>query len=113
MKSAVYVTVTWHVMLNWPIGCSFCRIWSDENMTQSQLLSAACEALFGGLHLNKLAVMLGINDRTARRWMAGTETVPFGVWLDIAQEAGKRRAMLTILIEDIGNIAEKQMTDKL
>lgn len=76
---------------------------------QSQLLSEACEALYGGLHLNKLAVALGVNDRTVRRWMAETEIVPFGVWLDIAQEAGKRRAMLSILIENIGNMAEKQM----
>ena len=66
-------------------------------MTDAALLSAVGAALFGPHWKNPLAGMLGVNDRTLRRWLQ-TDQVPAGVWAEVAELASQRHAELGPLI---------------
>ncbi len=49
-------------------------------MTTADTIRAAGEALFGPRFTSDLSRLLGVSDRTVRRWCAGTwEPLPF-VW---------------------------------
>lgn len=60
---------------------------------QQELLAAIGKALFGDEWKNDLAREIGVDERTLRRWSAGTRDISDGVWADL-QEALTKRAFL-------------------
>ena len=46
-------------------------------MTDLELLSAAGQALYGDRWQTPMARLLGVSDRTVRRWVAGQRPVPW------------------------------------
>jgi hypothetical protein len=61
------------------------------------LLRTLGEFLYGAEWVAPLGRDLGVNDRTMRRWVAGTEHIPNGVWNDIDTR-------LTIYSQALGTI---------
>lgn len=49
----------------------------------SALLREAGEALYGPRWQSDLARDLNVSDRTVRRWDAGQNEIPAGVWADL------------------------------
>jgi hypothetical protein len=49
----------------------------------SALLREAGEALYGPRWQSDLARDLKVSDRTVRRWDAGANDIPAGVWLEL------------------------------
>jgi len=49
----------------------------------SALLREAGEALYGPRWQSDIARDLGVSDRTVRRWDAGQNAIPPGVWANI------------------------------
>ena len=47
------------------------------------LLREAGEALYGPRWQSDLARDLGVSDRTVRRWDAGQNGIPAGVWVEL------------------------------
>lgn len=62
------------------------------------LLHEIGEALYGPLWQSELSRALAVNDRTVRRWAAGTHAPSPRVWADIARLAFERRAALSRLL---------------
>lgn len=65
----------------------------------SRILVEAGEALYGPLWQSALSRDLGINDRTMRRWVAGTHDVPTGLYLDLLRLVVERAATLDTLAD--------------
>jgi DNA-binding transcriptional regulator YdaS (Cro superfamily) len=63
----------------------------------SRLLVECGEALYGPRWQCELARELGVSDRTVRRWIAGAQRVPSGVWLDLLRITQERAAQLDAL----------------
>ena len=59
------------------------------------------EALYGPRFQRTLANALGINERTIRRWIAGTKPVPSGVRQEITRLLKERAAKAARLAADI------------
>jgi DNA-binding transcriptional regulator YdaS (Cro superfamily) len=59
------------------------------------------EALYGPRFQRTLANVLGINERTIRRWVTGDRPVPPGVQQEIARLLKKRAAKAARLAADI------------
>ncbi len=49
----------------------------------NELLQQAGEALYGPRWQSELARIVGVSDRTMRRWLAEPHDIPIGVWQDI------------------------------
>jgi hypothetical protein len=49
----------------------------------SRLLKRCGEALYGPRWQSELARDLDVSDRTVRRWVAGSDDVPDGVYVDL------------------------------
>ncbi len=47
------------------------------------LLEKAGQALYGPRWQTELARIVGVSDRTMRRWLASPHDIPVGVWRDI------------------------------
>lgn len=62
------------------------------------LLHEIGEALYGPQWQCELSRALGVNDRTVRRWAAGTYAVPPRVWADITRLAFERKTALSRLL---------------
>ena len=58
-------------------------------------------ALFGSHWQADLARALDVNVRTVRRWGAGQEAPPPGVWRDLEEIAIERGAELALIVEEI------------
>ena len=58
-------------------------------------------ALFGSHWQSDLARTVNVNLRTVRRWGAGQEEPPPGVWRELEDIAVKRSAELALLAEEI------------
>ena len=68
-------------------------------MTSAELIRRTGQALFGdSWRVSDLADALGVNERTLRRWMSGSEEPRPGVWRDLHAIAVKRTADLAALI---------------
>ena len=49
-----------------------------------QSLTEIGEALYGAFFRPQLAEVLGVTDRTLRRWLAGTSPIPARIWPELA-----------------------------
>lgn len=67
-------------------------------MDDRELLAAIGEALHRNHWKSELARDLGIDDRSLRRWVQ-TNTVPHGVWRELAELLEARRAGIDTLLE--------------
>jgi len=63
----------------------------------SRLLVECGEALYGPRWQTALAADLGVSDRTMRRWVADTSSVPAGLYVDLLRLTQERCAMLDSL----------------
>lgn len=63
----------------------------------SKLLSDAGEALYGPRWQTELARDLNVSDRTVRRWTAGSDDAPAGIYLDLLRLTEERVAALEAL----------------
>jgi hypothetical protein len=70
------------------------------------LLHRVGEALYGPLWQSEMARALAVNDRTVRRWAAGTHSPPPRVWADIARLAFERRNALSRLLQEVAAQSE-------
>jgi hypothetical protein len=52
-------------------------------MKQHELLRHVGERLFGGQWQGQVCAIIGVSDRSLRRWLSGAEPIPSGVWSDI------------------------------
>jgi Protein of unknown function (DUF1488) len=65
------------------------------------LLRQIGEALYGAEWQTPLSQAVGVSDRSVRRWAAGTDEVPSGVWRDIHLHAYARWATIKYFDEEI------------
>ncbi|MEQ1614465.1 MAG: hypothetical protein ABL904_17090 [Hyphomicrobiaceae bacterium] len=65
------------------------------------LLSSCGEALYGPRWQSELSRDLGVDDRTMRRWVAGTSPIPDGVNVDLLHLLVERAATIDELIETV------------
>ena len=63
-------------------------------MRNTALLRTVGEALYGLRWQCAIARELGVNDRTVRRWVAGTETPRAQVWVDLIAIGETRQKQL-------------------
>lgn len=63
----------------------------------SRLLVEAGEALYGPRWQSELARDLSVSDRTMRRWVADTSSVPPGLYADLLRLTQERGATLKAL----------------
>ena len=63
----------------------------------SRLLVECGEALYGPRWQTALAADLGVSDRTMRRWVADTSSVPAGLYVDLLRLTQERAALLDAL----------------
>jgi hypothetical protein len=64
----------------------------------SRLLQRCGEALYGPRWQSELSRDLKVSDRTVRRWVAGSDDVPDGVYLELLGLCNERAAELDDLI---------------
>ncbi|HEY8343330.1 MAG TPA: hypothetical protein VIK75_10130 [Calditerricola sp.] len=67
----------------------------------SKLLTDVGRALYGDRWQTALSRDLGISDRTMRRWAAGVDDVPRGVYTDLHRIVLERAAELQDLIPQL------------
>jgi DNA-binding transcriptional regulator YdaS (Cro superfamily) len=65
------------------------------------LLIACGQALYGQQWQSALARDLGVSDRTMRRWVAGEQSVPAGVALDLLRLTEERAGELGTLADQL------------
>jgi hypothetical protein len=71
-------------------------------MTSPELLRAIGEALFGSRNESaELARLLGVGERSVRRWKSGNEEPPPGVWAELHTIASRRATDLRALILEL------------
>ena len=67
----------------------------------NKLLSDVGESLYGARWQTDLSRDLGVSDRTVRRWVAGADDVPEGVYMDLHRLVTERAARLDELAETL------------
>jgi hypothetical protein len=67
----------------------------------SRLLKRCGEALYGPRWQSEIARDLDVSDRTVRRWVAGSDDVPDGVYLDLQRLLTERAAEIDELLETL------------
>ncbi|HEY1806392.1 MAG TPA: hypothetical protein VGG45_18115 [Terracidiphilus sp.] len=71
-------------------------------MSKDQLLLRKVGSFFyGGEWQAPLARDLGVGERTMRRWVAGTEKIPRGVWRDLGEHLDGYQRGLAILVSAV------------
>jgi hypothetical protein len=65
----------------------------------SKLLQECGEALYGPRWQTDLANDIGVSDRTMRRWAAGIDDPPPGVYFDLLRLTQERAMMLDALAD--------------
>jgi hypothetical protein len=66
-----------------------------------ETLEQVGEALYGAQWRTALAKHLGLNERTVRRWSAGTSPIPDGVPADVRKLVRDRISKLASLAEKL------------
>mgnify|MGYP001258084370 CR=1 FL=1 len=66
----------------------------------SALLRRCGEALYGPRWQTDLSRDLGVSDRTMRRWVAGVDDIPGGVYADLSRLMLERAQTLDELAEE-------------
>ena len=74
------------------------RVVTDRTDLQSRSRLARCGiALYGERWQSPLSRALGVSDRSVRAWVAGTRSIPAGVWGELAtllrERAGEARGL--------------------
>jgi len=65
------------------------------------LLRQIGEVLFGSSWQADLAEVVGVSDRSLRRWAAGEGNIPPGVWRDIWSHAENQRALIAYFNDEV------------
>ena len=65
----------------------------------SRLLHDCGEAMFGPRWQTDLARVVGVSDRTIRRWSIGDVDVPPGVWMELLRLTQERAMELDALVD--------------
>ena len=73
---------------------------TDPTLTARSRLARCGIALYGERWQSDLARALGVSDRSVRAWVAGTRSIPEGVWGDL------RRLLQERVIESRGLLGE-------
>lgn len=73
------------------------------------LLRQIGEALYGAEWQTPLSQAVGVSDRSVRRWAAGTDEVPPGVWHDIHRHAYARWATIRYFDEEIERVLQSSV----
>ena len=63
----------------------------------SSLLVECGVALYGPRWQTEVARDLGVSDRTVRRWVAGTASIPVGIYTDLQRMTKERASTLEAL----------------
>lgn len=71
----------------------------------TKLLRDTGEALYGPRWQTDLSRDLGVSDRTMRRWAAGADDVPSGVYMDLLRLVMERSQVLDDLVERLRSSA--------
>ena len=71
-----------------------------------QLFNKVGSAIYGAEWQAPIARDLNVNERSLRRWIAGAEEVPRGVWLDLGVILGTKHQAFGRLIEEVNRAAE-------
>src|SRR5271169_6774109 len=74
---------------------------SPRETPHIHLLRQVGEALYGAQWQADLSRDIGVSDRSVRRWLAGTDAVPEGVWRDIHIHAEARWRTIKYFDEEI------------
>lgn len=69
--------------------------------TDVRLFEACGEALFGSQWRAELGTALEVNERTIRRWAAGSNEIPDGAWADLKTLLKARGTVLRDLAKQI------------
>jgi hypothetical protein len=69
------------------------------------LLRSVGEFFYGAEWQAPLARDIGVNERSLRRWIAGTENVPNGVWNDLSTKLGIYKNGLGIIAGEVNRAA--------
>lgn len=72
-------------------------------------LKTAGEALYGPRWQTQLARDLGVADRTIRRWLSGSNDVPFDVWSEIINLLVERGERIDAALIDLLAFTDKQL----
>lgn len=73
----------------------------------SKLLRDVGEAVYGPRWQTELSRSLGVSDRTVRRWAAGTDDVPPGVYYDLLGVVVERAAEIDDVMTRLNALIEK------
>lgn len=68
-------------------------------MTPQSLLEEVSQALFRSWWPVGLGEILGVHERSVRRWQAGTHPIPEGIFPELATECRKRATGLNKLAD--------------
>ena len=72
-----------------------------------QLIKTVGEALYGPRWQTELHRAIGVSDRTVRRWAAGTNDVPSGVYVDLLSLLTEKAAEVDDLTARINAMIER------
>ena len=64
-------------------------------MTDSELLNAVGEAMYGTGWKIQVAELLSVDRRRINHWLAGDRPIPDGIWGELSAEINKRQDELT------------------
>lgn len=81
-------------------------------MTSADLIRAAGEALYGPRYEAELAIALGVNRRTVRRWKSGEDEPRAGVWTDLLTLMAERAEHLDDLVTEIVALTHRERIGK-
>jgi Protein of unknown function (DUF1488) len=71
------------------------------------------EALYGATWQAELSKAIGVSDRSMRRWAAGTDAVPSGVWRDIHYHAESRWRTIQYFDEEVAKLLNSEVSTPL
>jgi hypothetical protein len=72
-----------------------------ETRIDSELLKIVGESFYGDQWQGPLARDLQVNERSIRRWLAGTEGIPDGVWADLRNRLEYEQSLLGELLKKV------------
>ena len=70
-----------------------------DNANHDELIRAVGEHLWGSRWQTDMAIALGVNDRTVRRWASGAQVPQPGIWAELIPIIRRRRVELSELLK--------------